>query len=102
MAKPAKPFKPVIATANDLATGAVVFRSSHGRWQATPDEADVAENDQDAAALQAICERDLAANRIVDLALIPIVRDNGAIRPVELREIIRAQGPTIAWPGRRV
>lgn len=96
--KPAKPFKPVIATANDLATGAVVFRTAQGRWSRTADEAEVAESDQDAAVLLDAGERDVADNRVIDLALIPVLREGGGVRPAELRERIRAGGPTVRPP----
>lgn len=96
--KPSKPFKPVIATANDLATGAVVFRTAQGRWSRTADDAEVAENDQDAAVLLDAGERDVADNRVIDLALIPVLREGGGVRPAELRERIRAGGPTVRPP----
>lgn len=99
MAKPARPFKPVIATANDLASGAVLFRTAGGAWARAPREAEVAENDQEAAALLAAGEHDVAGNKVVDLALIPVEREDGGWRPAELRERIRAAGPTIDLPG---
>jgi hypothetical protein len=97
--KAAKAFKPVIATANLLASGAVVFREASGHWSATPARAQVAADAAAAAALQAAAEADVAANLVVDLALIPVHLDAGAPTPVELRERIRATGPTFALPG---
>lgn len=97
-ARPARPFRPVIATANDLATGAVVFRTAQGKWSRTAEEAGVAENDQDAAVLLDAGERDVADNKVIDLALIPVLREGGGLRPAELRERIRAGGPTIRLP----
>lgn len=99
MSKPAKPFKPVIATGNFLATGAVAFRARDGEWAGDVNRADVAADAEAAARLQSAAEADVAANRIVDLALIPVVVDAQGVRPTELREWIRAQGPTIPIPG---
>jgi hypothetical protein len=62
----------LVATANDLRTGAVVYRARDGAWQ-----------------------RDISR---ADLALIPIIRDGAFVRPAALREIIRATGPTIELP----
>jgi hypothetical protein len=98
-AKSRRPFQPVIATANDLATGVVVFRSVAGDWARDVTGAQVAETEADASTLQLAAERDQTANRVVDLALIPIVREGGVLRPAALREIIRASGPTIDLPG---
>lgn len=97
--KAARPFQPVIATANVLDTGVVVFRTAVGAWSGDVSQAEVAESAEAAAVLQAAAEADQRANKVVDLAIIPVVRDGGALRPAALREIIRASGPTIALPG---
>ncbi len=88
---------PLVATANDLRTGAVVYRSAEGAWQRDIARAEMA---LDKAAIDDLRERaeaDLAV-RVADLALIPIVRDGAFVRPAALREIIRATGPTIELP----
>jgi Protein of unknown function (DUF2849) len=88
---------PVVATANDLRTGAVVYRSLDGAWQRDIARAEIAEDKSAIADLQHRAEADLAA-RVADLALIPIIRDGAFVRPAALREIIRATGPTIELP----
>jgi hypothetical protein len=88
---------PLVATANDLRTGAVVYRSPDGAWQRDIAGAELAEGKDAAADLQQRAEADLAV-RVADLALIPIIRDGAFVRPVALREIIRATGPTIELP----
>ena len=77
---------PLVATANDLRTGAVVYR-----------RAEIAEDNSASTDLQQRAEADLAV-RVADLALIPIIRDGAFVRPAALREIIRATGPTIELP----
>jgi hypothetical protein len=98
MAKTPKPFQPVAATANALRTGDVVFRSTDGVWSRDVTHAEVAETTETAAKLQAAAEGDAVANLVIDPVLIPVVREGGLIRPVALREIIRARGPTIDVP----
>ncbi|MBV9064583.1 MAG: DUF2849 domain-containing protein [Methylobacteriaceae bacterium] len=88
---------PLVATANDLRTGAVVYRSPGSAWQRDIAHAEIAEGKDAAADLQQRAEADLAV-RVADLALIPIIRDGAFVRPAALREIIRATGPTIELP----
>ena len=99
MAKAPKVFQPAIATANDLRTGDVVFRTETGSWSRDVAQAQVAQTPEAAALLQTAADADVVACVVVDQALIPISRENGVVRPVALRERIRAQGPTIAMPG---
>lgn len=98
MAKTPKVFQPVIATANLLRTGDVVFRTGAGTWSRDVADAGVAETAEAAALLQGVTEADQAANLVVDHALIPMVRDGAGWRPSALRERIRARGPTITMP----
>jgi hypothetical protein len=88
---------PLVATANDLRTGAVVYRGADGAWQRDIARAEIAEGKIAADNLQQRAEADLAV-RVADLALIPIIRDGAFVRPAALREIIRATGPTIELP----
>ena len=98
MAKPPKPFRPVVATANDLRTGAVVFRGRDGRWTREFAAAETAEDPEAAAALLARARADHDACVVVEPALIEIVREDGFRRPAALKERIRAAGPTVAPP----
>jgi hypothetical protein len=88
---------PLVATANDLRTGAVIYRGADGAWQRDIARAEIAEGKIAADDLQQRAEADLAV-RVADLALIPIIRDGAFVRPAALREIIRATGPTIELP----
>ncbi|MTW15665.1 DUF2849 domain-containing protein [Rhodoplanes serenus] len=98
MSKRSKTFAPVVATANDLATGTVVFRTPDGRWSADLATAEIATTPAEADALRLRADADVAADRVVDLALVPVVRDGAFVRPTALRELIRASGPTITLP----
>lgn len=83
-----------VATANRLVDGEAVWLSPAGRWASRIDEADVA---ADATAEDRLDQRGkagLAANEVVDFALVDVSIVDGAIRPNRLRERIRAKGPT--------
>lgn len=99
MAKAPKPFQPVIATANELASGAVVFRAASGRWSPDVAGAEIAEDEAAAGDLLARAKADEAACLVVEPALIEIERHGAFLRPTALRELIRATGPTIPLPG---
>jgi Protein of unknown function (DUF2849) len=96
--KSAKPFKPVIATGNHLASGAVVFRLGDGTWSIDIARAEVADSPEAADQLLARSRADEGACLVVDAALIEVVREGGLVRPASLRELIRASGPTVALP----
>ena len=96
-AKPQKTFKPVVATANDLASGISVYRRADNVWSPDVTQAQVANTAEEAADLQKKVDRDFAANLIVEGLLIAVV-NAPALRPQSLREIIRAEGPTIDVP----
>lgn len=99
MAKPAKDFSAVVATANALASGAVVYRAADGQWSHALSDAHVARSKHDADILLQAGEGDVANRIVVDLALIEVESDgSGMIRPRTLRERIRAEGPTIPIP----
>jgi hypothetical protein len=99
MAKAPRPFQPVAATGNELRSGDVVFRTAAGEWLRDVSRADVAVDAQDAERLKAAMDADAAANIIVDPALIAVTKSDSGVRPLALREIIRANGPTVALPG---
>ncbi|QCK85432.1 DUF2849 domain-containing protein [Phreatobacter aquaticus] len=98
MAKPARPYKPVVVTANDLGSGAVVFRHRDGTWSIDVAHAEVAEDPEAAADLLARGQADAQACLVVEPVLIEVVRDGDVVRPAALRELIRASGPTVPLP----
>ena len=95
MAKAAKAFRPVAATANDLRSGAVVYRGRNGVWSNDVSLAEIADTQEAADQLLARAKTDHDANIVVEPMLIEM--EDG--RPSSLRERIRDTGPTIILPG---
>ncbi len=95
MVKAAKPFRPVVATANDLRSGTVVYRTHDGKWGRHSSLAEIADTQEAAGRLLARAKADHDANIVVEPVLIEV--DGG--RPTGLRERIRDTGPTVVLPG---
>ncbi|WP_282610577.1 DUF2849 domain-containing protein [Pelagibius sp. Alg239-R121] len=83
-----------ILTANRLGDGAVVYRSQAGEWTARLGESRVLATAEDAARILAEAETPAAALEVVGPYLMPVDNAAGEIRPVEMREFIRAKGPS--------
>jgi hypothetical protein len=88
---------PVVVTANRLADGAVIYRTSDDRWTTKLAAAAVVTTSEAATALLAGARAD--AVRIVDPYVAPVELGAAGPRPGNLRERIRAAGPTIRLPG---
>jgi hypothetical protein len=88
---------PVVVTANRLGDGTVVYRTADGRWTTRLELAAIATTAPVAAELLAAAKADgLVA---VDAYVAPIDRQpDGSVRPGNLRESIRLNGPTIDLP----
>jgi len=82
-------------TANRLGDGRVVFLTSTGDWSADLGAARTADDVDDQAELNAIGEQAEADCVIVGPYLIEVRISNGTIEAVEIRESIRAKGPTV-------
>lgn len=95
MPKASKPFRPVVATANDLRSGAVVYRDRDGKWSRHASLAEIAGTQEAADRLLTLAKADHDANIVVEPVLIEV--DGG--KPTSLRERIRDAGPTIVLPG---
>jgi hypothetical protein len=96
MPAPTGPFRPVVVSANDLRSGAVVYRRPDGRWSGDVAGAEIAASPEAAARLLDLAKADHDACVVVEPALVEI-RDG---RPVRLRERIRQSGPTAGLPRR--
>lgn len=83
-----------ILTANRLSDGEAVWLAPDGSWAVGIQAAEVAEDANAEARLEAAGKRSLANNEVVDVNLIDVKRVGGAIRPNRLREQIRADGPS--------
>jgi hypothetical protein len=83
-----------ILTANRLRDGEVVYWKG-GSWVTALVEAEIfAEKPAAEAALKA-ADRAVADRLVVNPYLFEIRREQGVVRPIEEREIIRAAGPTV-------
>ena len=49
------------------------------------------------ASFEEIGKRDFSANKVVDVAVIDVIEENGKLWPTRLRERIRAAGPTVHY-----
>jgi hypothetical protein len=88
---------PVVVTANRLGDGAVVYRTSNGKWTTQLEHAAVVTTTPVASELLgAAIADDIGA---VGAYVAPVERGaDGGVRPGNLRERIRRGGPTIDLP----
>ena len=84
-----------ILTANRLIDGEAVWFSTGHDWAESIDHAELARDKVGEERLEAIGKAAFAANLVLDVALVDVEIVDGAIRPIRLRERIRAAGPTI-------
>ena len=83
-----------ILTANRLIDGEAVWLAADHSWAETIHAADIARDDATLEKLERAGRAALCKNEVVDVNLIDIEIANGEIRPLRLRERIRAAGPT--------
>ncbi len=84
-----------VITANELLSGDVVFRNANGGWSPGIDASRVLDTQDKGFVELAEAQKDERANIVVAPVLVEVTVDNGAIRPVHIRERIRALGPTV-------
>lgn len=84
-----------ILAANRLIDGIAVWLGPDGTWVDDINGADVVADPAAADALLAIAREAVAANIIVEPELIDVDLAGGEVRPLRLRERIRAAGPSI-------
>ena len=90
---------PVVITANRLGDGADVYRSSDGTWTTELEAAAVVTTTPAATELLTAAVADRL--RAVDAYVAPVQVSEQGVRPGNLREWIRCNGPTVAFPGQR-
>lgn len=86
-----------VLTANRLGDGIAVWLNASGEWTTSLQEALVARHAEAEASLEAIGKRDFAANKVLDVNLVEVEENGETIRPIRLRERIRAEGPTVGY-----
>lgn len=82
-----------IATANRLDDGRVVYLGERGAWQDAMVQARIANDETAAADLDAAARLGEVANLVIGAYLIEV--EGQPLRPTQLRERIRAEGPTV-------
>ena len=84
-----------VVTANRLDDGDVVYLTATGEWSAWLDDSGPAETPEEEAALLESAEQAVRGRLVVDPYLMPVEHDEGRLRPLSQREIIRAAGPSV-------
>lgn len=86
-----------VLTANRLGDGIAVWLDANGRWTEKLQDAFVARHAEAVEALESAGRSAFASNIVLDVNVIDVEEKNGQLRPLRLRERIRAEGPTIAY-----
>lgn len=84
-----------VVTANDLLSGDVVFRNGNGGWSAGIDAGQVFDSTDEALVALGEARKDQDANIVMAVEQVEVTVECGAIRPLHIRERIRALGPTV-------
>jgi sulfite reductase (NADPH) hemoprotein beta-component len=87
---------PQILTANLLGDGLVVFLGKDGAWASSVEGAQLAHSNDDVELLEAMGGEAALANHIVDPYLIEVEDTGSSLLPVEMRERMRARGPSVS------
>ena len=87
---------PQMIIANRLVDGAVVFLAPGESWTPLIASAAVIEDDAEAQRLLGAVKQLEARSPVIDPQVIQVKLDSdGVVRPIEIRELIRAFGPTV-------
>ncbi|SSC73396.1 unnamed protein product [Ciceribacter sp. T2.26MG-112.2] len=86
-----------VLTANRLGDGIAVWLDANGQWTERLQDAFVARHAEAVEALESAGRSAFASNIVLDVNVIDVEEKNGQLRPLRLRERIRAEGPTIAY-----
>ncbi len=84
-----------VVTASDVLSGDTLFRAPGSRWTRALDEAEVLVCQDSGFVALGYAEADVKANKVMGLYLVEVSRETGHVRPVHIRERIRALGPTV-------
>ncbi len=86
---------PRILTANLLGDGLVVFLGKDGSWAPSLESAWLAHSNDDLEQLEALGGEAARSNTIVDPYLVEVEDTGSTLLPVEMRERMRARGPSV-------
>lgn len=84
-----------VLTACRLIDSRVVYLAHDGNWSEWIEEGETASSEAESEALKARGAAGEEANVVFETYLVDVVDDGGTLKPVSLREFIRANGPTI-------
>ncbi len=86
---------PQVVSANRLDDGIVVFVGRDRAWVELLDAARLFDTKADMEAAVAVAQKDVAANRVVDIFPFEVKISGDTVTAVALRDIIRTSGPTV-------
>ena len=86
-----------VLTANRLSDGVSVWLDASGNWNEQLQDAFVARHKEAVDALEATGRQAFADNKVVDVNVVDVEDVGGVLRPLRMRERIRAEGPSIAY-----
>lgn len=84
-----------LLAAHRLTDGEAVWLAANGQWVDDIGQAEIVRDPEGAERLQQAGREAIARNEVLDVELIDVEIVDGAVRPLRLRERIRAAGPTI-------
>ena len=85
---------PQVVTAYRLLDGHVVYLDAGGAWSNWIDASRIATTKEAGAELMMAAEAAVADRLVFTPYLVDVVHEDGAVRPVLYREILRAKGPS--------
>lgn len=86
-----------VLTANRLSDGISVWLDASGHWVESLQDAFIARHAEAVTCLETTGKKAFADNKVVDVNVIDIEEVDGVLRPLRMRERIRAEGPTIEY-----
>lgn len=86
-----------VLTANRLTDGISVWLDAAGNWNESLQAAFVARHKEAVKALEATGRQAFADNKVVDVNVVDVEDVDGVLRPLRMRERIRAEGPSIPY-----
>ena len=86
-----------VLTANRLSDGISVWLDAAGNWVEQLQDAFIARHAEAVTALEATGKQAFDDNKVVDANVVDVEEINGTLRPLRMRERIRAEGPSIPY-----
>jgi len=84
-----------LLAANRLIDGVAVWLGPDGGWVEDISDAEIVRDKEGEARLERLGQEAVAKNLVLDIELVDVEIVDGAVRPLRLRERIRAMGPSI-------